>query len=101
MGQSDVEYRVSFTTDSTFERVLEAVGSVHNYDTPMIVADTADATSGHCKGLIAEGGNGLAEKLAATRLVACAQGTVDGTIAVKTTADSKAAVEQLAPAVEW
>ena len=71
---------------------MSVVAAAHNYDVPMIVGETVgagvDAASDaqHWKGTIAGGAqaNSLASSLAASRLVACAQVSADGTVAVKT-----------------
>ena len=106
--QNDEERRLSFTTEAALDTVLEAIGKSHNYDVPMIIAEaigkshSSDASSAYWKGLIAQSDDtGLAERLAASRLVACAQVAPDGALAVKTTSKAKAAVEKLAPSVEW
>ena len=101
--QNDDEKRVAFTTERPLEDVLSLIGSSHNYDVPMIIADTSKPTA-HWRGSITAGGDAasLAQTLARSRLVACAQITPDGNVAIKTTAKAKAAVEALAPSpVEW
>ena len=102
--QSDPELRLSFETSLPLEDVLMHVGAAHNYDVPMIIADTVDAGSAHWKGIIATSDDGsvLAERLAASRLVACAQVASDGSVMVKTTAGAKAAVAERAQRpVQW
>ena len=101
--QNDDEKRVAFTAERPLDVVLEAIGGSHNYDVPMIIAD-APAPTGHWKGSIAasDAAASLAKTLAGSRLVACAQIAPDGTLAVKTTAKAKAAVDALSPTpVEW
>ena len=55
----------------------QVVGAAHNYDVPMIIADAPDdpAGTGYWKGIIspADDAVALAESLASSRLVACAQ----------------------------
>jgi uncharacterized protein involved in tolerance to divalent cations len=101
--QNDEERRLSFSVDKPFSDVLEQVGSAHNYDVPMIIADSVGEETPYWKGELtpAEGGGQLAESLAASRLVACAQVAPDGALAVKTTAKAKAAVDKLAPSISW
>lgn len=69
----------------------------------MIIADDAGSADDapYWKGVLAEGGSALAESLASSRLVACAQVGGDGALAVKTTAKAKGAVDKLAPAIRW
>ena len=101
--QSDEERRLSFTVDKRpFSEVCAKVGSAHNYDVPMIIADSGEETP-YWKGELAaaQGGAQLAESLAASRLVACAQVAPDGALAVKTTAKAKEAVGKLAPSISW
>mmetsp|Transcript_14753 Transcript_14753/g.49649 ORF Transcript_14753/g.49649 Transcript_14753/m.49649 type:complete len:307 (-) Transcript_14753:928-1848(-) len=110
--QSEPEVRISFETSEPFESVLRAVEAAHSYDVPMILADTSDKGAAHWKGDIrpldggAEAGAALAERLAASRLVACAQVAPDGSIAVKTVASARLAVARAAEeegggAVAW
>merc|ERR1711981_783097 len=102
---SEEEVRLSFNTTRPLDEVLSAVGSVHNYDVPMIIGDTIVGDRHwhwweYWKGLYApvepEMAMKLAEELAASRLVACAQVASDGSVAVKTSAKAKAALEALA-----
>lgn len=55
----------------------QVVGAAHNYDVPMIIADApgVPAGAGYWKGIISPAANAaaLAESLAGSRLVACAQ----------------------------
>jgi uncharacterized protein involved in tolerance to divalent cations len=103
--QNDAEFRLSFSTERTLDEVVRALGEVHNYDVPMIIADVETSSSAYWKGVIvaAEGTKPdvLAEELAASRLVACAQVAPNGEIAVKTTAKARPGVERLANAVRW
>ena len=55
----------------------QVVGAAHNYDVPMIIADAPGKPAGarYWKGIISPAANAaaLAESLAGSRLVACAQ----------------------------
>ena len=101
--QNDPEVRLTFDTVASLPEVVDAIAAAHSYDVPMIISDSSNQEALHWKGLLS-GGSGaseLAERLAASRHVACAQVAADGSLAVKTTAKAKAAVEALAPGVRW
>ena len=94
--QNDHELRVSFETESSIAEAIDVIGTVHNYDVPMIISDLPRGSeSGYWKGCIPHGGALLADKLASSRMVACAQVAPDGSIAVKTTSKAKQAVDRL------
>jgi len=101
--QNDPEIRLTFDTIAPLPEVVDAIAAAHNYDVPMIIADSANDASLHWKGLLSGGSEAavLAERLAASRHVACAQVASDGLLAIKTTAKAKAAVEALVPGVSW
>uniref|UniRef100_A0A7S2N6D7 Uncharacterized protein n=1 Tax=Haptolina brevifila TaxID=156173 RepID=A0A7S2N6D7_9EUKA len=102
--QNDEEVRLSFTTEQSLEATLAKIGSAHNYDVPMIIADSSDVTSPYWKGLFnVDVGRAteLADVLVKGRLVACAQVTADGSVALKTTAKAKVAVEKIVETVTW
>ena len=102
--QNDEEIRLSFSTEKPFDQVLSAIGDAHNYDVPMIIADSGDHGGTYLKGFLAPetDATDIAATLAASRLVACAQVKVtDNALAVKTTAKARAAVEKLAPSMLW
>ena len=91
--QSEPEVRVSFETSEPFESVLRAVEAAHSYDVPMILADTSDKGAAHWKGVIRPldgGAKALAERLAASRLVACAQARLSLTALRRLTDTSQA-----------
>ena len=100
--QNDAEKRLSFDCDKPLSDILQTLGAVHNYDVPMIIADS-ETPSSYLKGLInSEDASELATQLARSRLVACAQVSPGGSsLAVKTTAKAKAAVEALVPSIKW
>ena len=93
--QDDTETRLHFSTAADFSRVVSVVSAAHNYDVPMIIGEAAEGEAAggagekeaaHWKGVVAAGANAasLASALAASRLVACAQVSSDGTVHVKT-----------------
>jgi len=97
--QHDDERRISFGSERLLDDILAEVGKAHNYDVPMIVADGSDAASLYWKGMLsvgsADGAAALADRLVAGRLVACAQVSSDGSVALKTTAKAKPAVDRM------
>ena len=101
--QHDEERRLSFSTELPLSEVIAKIGAEHNYDVPMLIADSADdaTTCPYLKGTLSQATPELAEKLAASRLVACAQVTAGGSLAVKTTQKARPAVEKLVPEVAW
>ena len=73
----------------------------HNYDVPMIIAEDRDESSPYWKGIVTAGDALLAQELAGSRLVACAQVAQDGSIALKTTSRAKDAVTRMVPEITW
>jgi uncharacterized protein involved in tolerance to divalent cations len=99
--QCDAESRVSFESALPMSTLVAAVESVHNYDVPMIIAETADEQSPYWKGVIKCGTAAMAAELTEARLVACAQ-LAQTSLAVKTVAHAKAQVEyRLSRPVHW
>lgn len=100
--QRERERRISFPLDesrASLERVIASIAVVHNYDTPMIIAESAE-TGLYWKGTVSGGDAETAVKLTEARLVACAQLTMaDGdactTMTVKTVTGAKPLVEAL------
>lgn len=93
---NDEEYRVEMVTNISFDATTEYIRRIHNYDVPMILTTTdADDDAEFWKGTIDSGTIELAETLASSRIVACAQYRRDGTIDVKTVSSMKAAVERV------
>ena len=89
--QNESETRLSFDTAMPFSAASKVVLEAHNYDVPMVIA-SADGPSKYWKGVIQGGDEKLAESLAASRLVACAQ--LGGSeLAVKTVAAARIAVD--------
>lgn len=88
--QNESETRLSFDTLESFSAASDVVLANHNYDTPMVIAP-ADDDSRYLKGVL-QGDAGVAEALAASRLVACAQ-LSETELSVKTVAAARAAVE--------
>mmetsp|Transcript_93610 Transcript_93610/g.260621 ORF Transcript_93610/g.260621 Transcript_93610/m.260621 type:complete len:176 (+) Transcript_93610:186-713(+) len=105
----DPEWRVKVTTASGFPAVCECISKAHSYDLPMIIYDLPEAAEGcqHWKGVVACADEAaaieLAQGLVEKRVVACAQATAQGGLAVKTVAACKDKVEALAGtgAVAW
>ena len=101
---NDHERRLSFSTEQSLDATLAKIGSAHNYDIPMIIAESLDAaTSPYWKGVFSvneEHAAKLANELVKGRLVACAQVASNGSVALKTTAKAKAAVEKIVD-VSW
>ena len=82
---NDPEIRLSFDSAMPFTEIEQVISAAHNYDVPMIIADTpTEQQNFHWKGTIPAATEQLAESLAASRLVACAQLAPDGVLAVKT-----------------
>ncbi|CAK9117110.1 unnamed protein product [Durusdinium trenchii] len=85
----DPEWRVAVTTVAPFETVKDAIGKVHSYDLPMMIYNLADVPDQHMywKGIVqlsTHDATELAGKLVEQRVVACAQTTSTGLLAVKT-----------------
>mmetsp|Transcript_99325 Transcript_99325/g.280338 ORF Transcript_99325/g.280338 Transcript_99325/m.280338 type:complete len:239 (-) Transcript_99325:37-753(-) len=107
--QFDPEWRVAASTEEPFEKIRDGIAKAHSYDLPMIIYDLEAAPAEHkyWKGQVncsdEEGATKLAKALVERRVVACAQATSEGALAVKTVADCKAHVDEaVAPAsMQW
>mmetsp|Transcript_24463 Transcript_24463/g.49645 ORF Transcript_24463/g.49645 Transcript_24463/m.49645 type:complete len:185 (+) Transcript_24463:81-635(+) len=89
--QNESEVRLSFDTTEPFAAASTIILAAHNYDTPMVIAPTDRPEHHYWKGVL-QGDEALAEDLAATRLVACAQLSATE-LSVKTVTAAKSAVE--------
>eukprot|EP00928_Gymnodinium_smaydae_P088808 TRINITY_DN72855_c0_g1_i1.p1 TRINITY_DN72855_c0_g1~~TRINITY_DN72855_c0_g1_i1.p1 ORF type:complete len:236 (-),score=39.24 TRINITY_DN72855_c0_g1_i1:161-868(-) len=105
--QFDPEWRVVVTTTSPFDASQAAIEKAHSYDTPMIIYDLDEVPADHVywRGVIdcgePDAATALAKTLVEHRVVACAQATSAGHLAVKTVASCKGKVAEAAPAVKW
>jgi len=105
--QFDPEWRVSVTTTAPFDAAKKAIEAAHSYDLPMIIYDLEAAPDdhGYWKGLVdcsdEAAAVAVAKALVERRVVACAQATPQGGLAVKTVLPCKAKVEEVAPSVKW
>merc|ERR1712150_24428 len=106
--QFDPEWRVAVSTTAPFSSAQEEIAKAHSYDLPMIIYDLSLAPEDHphWKGLLECGEEATAIKLAQAlveqRVVACAQATPTGGLAVKTVAACKGRVEETSgQAVTW
>mmetsp|Transcript_130447 Transcript_130447/g.260283 ORF Transcript_130447/g.260283 Transcript_130447/m.260283 type:complete len:224 (-) Transcript_130447:66-737(-) len=103
----DPEWRVAVTTSTAFDDAKEIISKAHSYDLPMIIYDLEQLPDDHkyWKGLVqltSQDAITLAEKLVEQRIVACAQASPDGLLAVKTVASCKPMVEKSSEAaITW
>jgi len=106
----DPEWRVAVGTSKPFADVRAAIEAAHSYDTPMIIYDlpAGETMEGkYWKGIVAcgdeEKATDLAKKLVEARVVACAQATPAGTLAIKTTGGCKQRVVEACAgsSVDW
>lgn len=106
----DPEWRVAVTTTDPFTSICDVISKSHSYDLPMIIYDIegeAPVDNTYWKGVLTctdeKAATELAKVLVEQRLVACAQATPTGGLAVKTVIRCKGRVEEsAAPAtVTW
>ncbi|CAE8733056.1 unnamed protein product [Polarella glacialis] len=104
----DPEWRIAVNTSASFLDAKVALLKAHSYDLPMLIYDLESAADDHkyWKGSIQlvdqAAAVEVAKKLVERRVVACAQATSSGALAVKTVAACKSMVgDSTGEAVKW